>query len=214
MVDCRMISCSRWVEIGESMKFHINLAKYAKAPTEFRFLNGSTIRLGYPDERDRDSSNHDALLSSLQYLNGGGTPLCQHIRAVIQSIRPLADELRLKGQKACLVIATDGESSDGDIVEAMRPLKDLPVWMVIRLCTNEDKIVSYWNSIDEELELNMDVIDDFCGEAQEVHGKNPWLTYGEPLQRLRELGCQVKELDQLDEAKLTKEQLLRVCHLM
>ena len=196
------------------MKFHINLAKYAKAPTEFRFLNGNSIRLGYPDESDRDSRNHDALLSSLNYMDGGGTPLCQHIRAVISSIRPIADELRSNGQKACLIIATDGESSDGDIAEAMRPLKDLPVWVVIRLCTNEDKIVSYWNSIDEQLELNMDVIDDFCGEAQEVCSNNPWLTYGEPLQRFREFGSQLKELDQLDEAKLTKEQLLRVCHLM
>jgi hypothetical protein len=47
-----------------------------------------------------------------------------------------------------------------------------------------------------------------------VCGNNPWLTYGEPLQRLREFGCHVKELDQLDEAKLTKEQFLRVCQVM
>jgi hypothetical protein len=208
-----MIKCSRWKELAEAIKFHVHLAQYAKAPTEFRFLNGaSSVSIGYPD--DNDSENSNLLLAVLDDMAGGGTPLCEHIRAVIQSIRLIADELRLNGQKACLVIATDGESSDGDIAEAMRPLKDLPVWVVIRLCTNEDKIVSYWNSIDEELELNMDVIDDLCGEAQEVCDNNSWLTYGEPLQRLREFGCQVKELDQLDEAKLTKEQLLRLCHLM
>ena len=209
-----MRKCTRWEELADSMKFHVHIAKYAKAPSEFRFLNGSSIRLGYSNDQNSETKNYFALLTLFDDLTGGGTPLCQHIRAVISSIRPLADELRLNGQKACLIIATDGESSDGDIAEVMRPLKDLPVWVVIRLCTNEDKIVSYWNSIDEELELNMDVIDDLCGEAQEVCDNNPWLTYGEPLQRLREFGCQVKELDQLDEAKLTKGQFLRVCQVM
>ena len=51
----------------------------------------------------------------------------------------------------------------------MRPLELLPVWVVIRLCTDEDKMVNYWNGIDNEIELNMDVIDDPLGEAEEIH---------------------------------------------
>jgi hypothetical protein len=51
----------------------------------------------------------------------------------------------------------------------MRPLKHLPVWVVIRLCTDEDKMVNYWNNVDSEIELNMDVIDDPLGEAKEIH---------------------------------------------
>ena len=39
-------------------------------------------------------------------------------------------QLRASGQKACLVIATDGESGDGDIITAMQPLRNLPVWVV------------------------------------------------------------------------------------
>ena len=41
--------------------------------------------------------------------------------------------------------------------------------MVIRLCTDEDRIVDYWNNIDQQIELNMDVIDDPQGEAEEIH---------------------------------------------
>jgi hypothetical protein len=51
----------------------------------------------------------------------------------------------------------------------MRPLQQLPVWVVIRLCTNEDRMVEYWNNIDSVIELNMDVIDDPQGEAAEIH---------------------------------------------
>jgi hypothetical protein len=36
----KLIACSRWKEMGESLKFHIGVAQSAMAPTEFRLLNG------------------------------------------------------------------------------------------------------------------------------------------------------------------------------
>ena len=74
----------------------------------------------------------------------------------------------------------------------MRPLQFLPVIVVVRLCTDDASIVDYWNSIDEKLEVDIDVLDDFSGEAREVSVVNGWLTYGEPLHRLREFGCTLK----------------------
>jgi hypothetical protein len=43
---------------------------------------------------------------------------------------------------------------------------------------------------------------------------NSWLTYGEPLHRLREFGITVKELDLIDEAVLTMEQMKAFCAFM
>ena len=70
--------------------------------------------------------------------------MCHHIKAIIAQIEELAPTLRSRNHMAVVVIATDGESSDGDIATAMRPLEKLPVWVVVRLCTDEDRVVNYW----------------------------------------------------------------------
>jgi hypothetical protein len=145
---------------------------------------------------------------------GGVTPLCYHVNQVAQQITAIAPELRAAGKKAALIILSDGEASDGDITTALKPLTNLPVWVVIRLCTSEEPVVSYWSNIDSQLELNMDVLDDPLGESREVAKVNTWLTYGVPLHRLREFGVTTRELDILDEAKLSAENMRNICAFM
>ena len=74
--------------------------------------------------------------------------------------------------------------------------------------------MSYWSNIDKDLELEMDVLDDFFGEAKEVQAANDWLTYGEPLHRLREWGVQMKEMDFLDEQKLSHDMMRNICAVL
>lgn len=209
----KMIECTRWAELTTSLEFHMQLARAANAPTEFRLLNGAEpILLGNAQAHDvHDAASYTSLQAVLKDGPRGGTPLCKHISEVIQNIRQMEQQLRSNRQLACVVIATDGESSDGDVAQAMAPLKSLPVWVVIRLCTDNDQVVNYWNRIDSQLELDMDVLDDFKGEAQEVQEKNSWLTYGEPLHRLREFGIIVKEFDFLDEVLLSLDQMKKIC---
>jgi hypothetical protein len=156
---------------------------------------------------DASTTNLAALLRILGGGPNGVTPLCYHIREVGVAIANAAPMLKQNGHKAVIVIFTDGEASDGNMIDAMRPLKDLPVHIVVRVCTDDDKIVEYWNNIDEELELAMDILDDFEGEAREIHEHNPWLVYGQPLNYLREWGITLKEFDLLDESKLSSEQM-------
>ena len=60
--------------------------------------------------------------------------------------------------------------------------------VVVRLCTSKDDIVTYWDQVEKDLEMELDIIDDFFGEGEGVMGCNSWVNYGMPLHRLREFG--------------------------
>lgn len=118
--------CSRWSELTAAMRFHAELASHASVPTEFRFLNkGTPVKFGI--NCDNFAAFH-ALLAHLDSSPGGSTPLVQHINAVVHEILTSLPELRATGRKAVLIIASDGEASDGDVGAALAPLQHLPVW--------------------------------------------------------------------------------------
>jgi hypothetical protein len=167
--------------------------------------------IGQRDGTTTSETNMAALFRTLEGSPQGRTPLCRHIREITEQIRAAAPTLSANGHKATVVICTDGESSDGDVAAAISPLKDLPVQIVLRMCTDEEKISEYWNTVDSQLEIGLDILDDFAGEAKEVTTANPWLVYGEPLHRLREWGVSIKEFDLLDESKLSSEEMRAVC---
>jgi hypothetical protein len=170
---------SRWAELGDFTRFHAGLAEAGKIESEFRLLNGSPpLLVGSGTD---DGVNYRRLMEYMSNSPSGGTPLCYHISQVIAEIYrkfvlhpflryyfllllsfcpAMVGHLRNTGQRVVVVIATDGESSDGDIAAAMRPFQQMPVWVVIRLCTDEDRIVEYWNNIDKVLgksEYNTDL---------------------------------------------------------
>ena len=142
-----MVPCSRWSELTQSLRFLAEMAHFGSVPTEFRMLNrGAPIRVGFGNEGPL--TGLDKFCAQLEDSPAGGTPLCRHIGEIVRLVAAREQELRAAGQMACVIIATDGEASDGDLVSAMRPLKNLPVWIVVRMCTNQSQIVDYWRAID------------------------------------------------------------------
>ncbi|KAL3937538.1 MAG: hypothetical protein SGBAC_007381 [Bacillariaceae sp.] len=133
-------------------------------------------------------------------------------------------ELHRTGRKVAVVIATDGLPTDDqgnggeeitqEFVRALRGLEGLPIWLVVRLCTDEDEVTEFYNKLDGKLELSLEVLDDFMGEAKEVTKKNPWLNYAIPMHRCRELGYHDRLFDLIDERSLTKGELRDFCVLL
>lgn len=225
----KMVNSTRWGELIDGVRFHAGLAEAAGSPIEFRFLNEQMpITVGTAGITDGGdgatttitasmmSDGYQHLMRVLEYKSPSGqTPLCKQINGIVAQVRSLEHVLRSRGHKAAIIIATDGESTDGDIAAALKPLEDLPCWVVVRICTDEEAVVNYWNNIDSKLELDMDVLDDLQGEAAEIwEGGNDWLAYGEPLHRLREFGCPLREFDLIDESRLNVEQMLAIVGAM
>lgn len=214
--DAQMVSCTRWKELQETAIYHAQLAGFLQVPTEFQFLNSPGLfQKSFVVKNQNDALKAQQTIQRAEPI--GATPLTAAVEDVRKKIQGMLPKLSKTGTRVSLVIATDGlptdtmgyggEEENMKFGKALGSLAGLPVSTVIRLCTNDEQVVNFYNSLDGKLELNMDVLDDFVGEAQEVQSKNKWLTYGLPLHRFREGGFRCRLADLLDERKLTKDEL-------
>mmetsp|Transcript_24370 Transcript_24370/g.52542 ORF Transcript_24370/g.52542 Transcript_24370/m.52542 type:complete len:415 (-) Transcript_24370:176-1420(-) len=231
--DIKVVNCSRWNEIKDCIEYHAQMASALEAPTTFRMLNDPScgpnsqqfgIAENSLDPRVLQEEVDRAITIMKTAQPGGVTPLIQHIEEIRQSVKELEPQLRADGCRVSIILATDGLPTDESgyggaaiqqrFLEALRGLEGLPVWVVIRLCTDEEKVVEFYNGLDSQLELSMEVLDDFLEEAIEVHEHNPWLNYALPLHRLREMGYHHRVFDMMDERPFTHEELREYCSLV
>jgi hypothetical protein len=227
----KMIPCSRWDEIVECVEYHIRLAALIEAPTRFRLLNNPGANIGAQQFSVAEDSStpipqqvQEATRIMRRARPGGCTPLTSHILEIHNEISQMAPELRRLGKKVVIVIATDGLPTDElgygghqhnqEFVDSLRLLEGLPVWVVVRLCTDDDNVVDFYNDLDGQLELSLEVLDDFTGEALEVVQEQPWLNYALPMHRMREFGFHDRVFDMLDERPLMKSEIRDFCSLL
>lgn len=227
----KIVPCTRWEEIKDCVTYHIQMAALLEAPTTFRMLNrpragagNQMFSVAEADVQSIPAEAQEAMSIVRKTKPGGVTPLNGHIRSIYEAVFAMAPQLQAEGKRVAIIIATDGLPTDEQglssdyirqqFVSSLRLLEGLPVWVVIRLCTDEEDVVEFYNDLDEQLELSLEVLDDFCGEAEEVHEHNPWLNYCLPLHRLREMGYHDRVFDMLDERALTKSELREFCSLL
>jgi len=153
----------------------------------------------------------------------GGTPITQRLQEIGAMIRAEAANLASKDQIVYLTLATDGLPTNSrrqhDKQQMVQELKHmantLPIQMVIRLCTDDAEVVEFYNRIDEEYELPLDILDDFQSEAQEIAAAgNGFFTYTPVLHRIREAGTLYKLLDAIDEQKFNALEVRKFVELL
>lgn len=204
-----------------------------------------TILITSYDESDKITRKLEQLAVSQMNNNDIPTTLNQcllEMRDNIQEILPLLLKPESKSsssstgatatRRIVFVIATDGKPTDengnstetalSEFTKTLSSFRDLPVWMVLRLCTDDEKIINFWNSFDLGPSLtissnqqqqtaghDMEVIDDFVSEGQQVYAVNRWLNYALPLHRIREMGFHDDVFDVLDERTLNKDEIVQ-----
>lgn len=211
------VKCSRWNELENTIISHIDLASILEVPTTFRLLQGTRGMQEFTiNQVPDDVESAKAIVR--QSKPDGVTLLSDHIHEICNHIEEDKHLLLEKGQKAVVVIATDAIPSDqyGDTSEeakekffiALKKLQLLPVWIVIRLCTNDRKAMQYYRKLDKKLEIPIECVSDYITESKEVRRWNPWLNYSRQIHQCREMGFHHRVFDLLDERPLTKDDLL------
>ncbi|KAL3925511.1 MAG: hypothetical protein SGPRY_003628 [Prymnesium sp.] len=220
---CACVNVTRWAELGDSVRMAAEITTALGARTDFNLLNatpagqfftvGFDERIGIPPNTLCDEAGMSKVMSESPC---GRTPLTQAVQAIIAAVAPVAHKLQASGQQVAVIIATDGLPDDSNsFLAALQQLQQLPVWIVVRLCTDDvrsrstmcEAVVEYWGSLDKQLEAPLEVLDDLIGESEEIYAVSPWLTYGPPLHYAREFGSKNKLFDLLDERKLLPSQV-------
>jgi len=229
--DTQLIPCTRWAEMQSTVDEHAELAGLLEATTVFHMLNHpadpsvphefSIAEHGSQDIQANIDTARQAMLSCQPQ---GPTPLTERLLGIREKVEAISPMLESQGKRAVVVLATDGIPTDAyggtspeasqEFIQVLRSLQDFPVWLVIRLCTGEEETCKFYNSLDKELELPLEVLDDHVAEAKEVGKLNGWLNYGLPIHRTRELGYTHRLFDLLDERELNKDEVKEFLELL
>jgi len=225
-------SCTRWEEIKQLALEHAEWNTRQGTPCEFILLNPrhsppqSGVDFARVDAHNSDARPRIAALKQMLDNSGPGgpTPITARLQEIQRRVRAERSDLLAAGQRVVLVIATDGipsstwhhSNAKNELVQTLRTLlNELPLIVVLRLCTDDSDVVDFYNDVEKDLELFFDVLDDHLGEAREIAQQgNGWFTYSPELHRLREGGTFVKIFDLLDERRLTPAEASLLAQLL
>lgn len=198
--------CSRWEEATESVRMIADMADAASTPLEVHLVNGfEPVIVG-----DATVGSNAILAGQLSSEPSGSNPICKQIRVVARRLKEIEVPLRESGKIALLIIISDGESTDGSIVDILRPLEGMPLQIIVRLCAHGKEVNDYWQNITAQLNLDIFVLNRQKDEALLIAENNNWLVYGEALHRLREFGVMDSAIDLLRYRQLSQPEIVRV----
>ncbi len=160
---------SRWTELKETVVKAYEIASvFNPIGIDIHFLNRPTY-FGVNDVR--------VIENSFSYNPSGCTPL-------ITKLNEIKTQYSKTERNILLIIATDGEPSDGDCNTLEKLLDDiikLKFNVTFLACTNDKNAIKYLDEIDRKFD-KIDVIDDYDNEYEQIikkNGKNYNFSYGD-----------------------------------
>ena len=191
-IDGHITRCSRFAEMSALGTGIYELFSQCGIPAKFINFNGLST--------DTSINYEQVPFNKIVETPSGGTPLKSILTGLYNEIA------HIPGNKK-LVLVTDGESTDGDITEIIKQIQHYNTSITIRLCTDQRVIVDYWNNIDKDLEIRLDIIDSYPDEIEEVNVYNKRLNYTKEFHSIREYGVLDHRLDHVDENALSPDDI-------
>ena len=216
LVNCigavEVSQCSRWDEMKSVILDMARVSMSASNSLEIRLVNDAQ-----PIVVTHSSAEELARVSALFTIEPQGfySPLCAQLLEVTGQ---LLQEKKNKNTMTSLIIMSNGHATDGDVMALLQPLLEtLSVRIMVRLCSDESDVIIYWHEIQTQLStinLSITLLSDHITTAAQVSQYNPWLTYGEPLHRLREFGMNVPPLEYLSTRALSEPEMRYVVNVL
>ena len=219
---------TRWDEFAQCFDFHLKMSARCWIPTQFWLVNDPgpdvgpqrfSVACGNKEDLSEEREIANEIIASVR-LKQSRNPLPSQMRRIEKRIAKMAPRLIAENKHVTVVLCTCGEPSDEmgnkgaavmqEFVDCLVSLTKLPVKVIIRLCTDNEKATEFFNRLDAKLD-NIQVLDDYWGEAMEVYLHNPWLTYAFGLHRLREAGLSSDLIETLDERCFDIEDIYKFC---
>lgn len=235
----RNVACTRWEEVTNTLLWHAEFNAKMGAPMVIRMVNDPGSNVG-PQQLGVAASKNVNVDGELQRLRrllkchpGGCTPLTVHLKDILASLRQV-DSSVLQDKMISIIIVTDrlpadaegneGQDINFEFLETLKAFHQFPVWIVVRLSTDEKRVVNFYSSLDRGIailrqlrgeadharvdeNIRLDVLDDFVSEAARVEAHNPWLNYALPLHLTRESGSMFSAFDAINERPLDYDEL-------
>ena len=156
---------SRWSELSQCIDFHSKMASRCWIPTKYWLVNDPHGKLpkrfglcwGRQDEVSGELDQVNNVMAELT-LDSKVNPLGRQLQKIERYLSKEASRLEDNDEYVGVVVCTQGVPTDErgnkghdvikDFVKNLASLSDLPVKIVFRLCTDNDKVVDFYNTLD------------------------------------------------------------------
>jgi hypothetical protein len=155
---------SRWDELSQCVEFHIKMASRVWIPTQFRLLNECegvpckfNVCWGQPDEVKIEREYIMQSLNNVR-LEKRVNHLAKHLRKLAKYLDRDSAILRRKNEYVAIIICTHGVPTDEngergrhvvkEFMDSLAQLAELPVKIIFRLTTDDDKVLEFFGSLD------------------------------------------------------------------
>jgi len=166
---------TRWEELRDCVAYHADLSARFGFPTRYALLNqpSSSTNMTLPQyfsihQSAGNLAHEQQVLRQVMTtaVPAGPTPLTAQLRILREHLVSLAPQLRARNQRAPIVICTQGlptTSNDNqpavpEFIQTLQSLEQLPVSIVLRICSDDEKAFEFYNGLDAHIQLPMDVL--------------------------------------------------------